>query len=399
MKVLHVIPSVAPRYGGPSQAVLEMTDALRAAGTDARIATTDADDAGRLPVELGREIDYRGVPTIFFARQFSEAYKYSRPLAQWLDSHAREFDVIHIHAVFSHACLAAGRAARERGVPYIVRPLGTLAPWSLGQKRWRKRLFWRLGVAKLLRGAAAIHYTAPDEKMLAENALGLQRGVVIPLGLNFEDAHANTVKPGLQVSAADFRASYPTLGDNPYLLVLARLHPKKGQDLLFEALAPLWREPDLAHWRLLLAGEGEPAYQSRLQEQITAQGLQEKVIFTGWLSGAQKNAALQNASLLALTSHQENFGLCVLESLACGVPVLLSSGVNLAPEVARVGVGWVTPLTVADLRRTLAVSLRATAQRQAMSPRARAFAQNYRWPQIVQQLVKLYLSIQTPSQN
>ena len=382
MKVLHVIPSVAPRYGGPSQAILEMTQALRTSGLDARIATTDADGAGRLPVALGREIDYQGVPTTFFARQFSEAYKYSRPLAQWLDARANEFDIIHIHAVFSHACLTAGRAARNHGVPYIVRPLGTLDPWSLGQKRWRKRLFWHLGVDKLLGKATAIHYTAPDERDLAEKALGLQRGVVIPLGLSFD---VSASEP-----AATFRARYPALSDNPYLLVLARLHPKKGQDLLIEALAPLLREPDLAGWRLVLAGDGATDYKARLQALITSKGLKEKVIFAGWLDGAQKAAALQNASLLVLASHQENFGLCVIESLACGVPVLVSEGVNLAPAVKQAGVGWVSALAVEGLRENLAHILRAPAQRQAMKSTARTFAETYRWPRIAQELQALY---------
>src|SRR5205085_1067284 len=131
VKVLHVIPSVAPRYGGPSRAVVDMCRALRGGGVDTLIATTDADGEGRLAVELGRHTLFKDVPAIFFSRQWSEAYKYSRPLAHWLDAHVGDFDVVHIHAVFSHACLAAAKACRKRGVPYVVRPLGTLDPWSL----------------------------------------------------------------------------------------------------------------------------------------------------------------------------------------------------------------------------------------------------------------------------
>ena len=139
MKILHVIPGIAPRYGGPSLAINGMSRALIEAGVEVLVATTDADGAGQLAVPLAEITDYQGVPTIFFRRQWSEAFKYSQPLAQWLQKHAGEFDVIHIHAVFSHACLAAGRAARKWRVPYIVRPLGTLAPWSLEQKSRRKQ--------------------------------------------------------------------------------------------------------------------------------------------------------------------------------------------------------------------------------------------------------------------
>src|SRR5689334_13155348 len=87
VRVLHVIPSVAQRYGGPSRAVLEMCNALRQGGVETLIATTDADGKGRLSVELGRNVEFNRVPTIFFTRQWSEAYKYSRPLAGWLDQH------------------------------------------------------------------------------------------------------------------------------------------------------------------------------------------------------------------------------------------------------------------------------------------------------------------------
>ena len=84
MKILHVIPSVASRYGGPSRAVVEMCRALKAAGVDVLIATTDADGAGRLDVKIGEQVSFENVPAIFFPRQWSEAFKYSRPLAQWL---------------------------------------------------------------------------------------------------------------------------------------------------------------------------------------------------------------------------------------------------------------------------------------------------------------------------
>lgn len=60
MKILHVIPAVAPRYGGASQAVLGMGRAFQEEGVDGLIATTDADGPGRLSVELGSPITYQG---------------------------------------------------------------------------------------------------------------------------------------------------------------------------------------------------------------------------------------------------------------------------------------------------------------------------------------------------
>ncbi|HYG79851.1 MAG TPA: glycosyltransferase, partial [Pyrinomonadaceae bacterium] len=166
MKVLHVIPAVAARYGGPSLAVFEMCRALGERGAEVLIATTDADGSGRLAVETGTPLMFEGVETVFFARRLSERFGYSRTLARWLKLNAGGFDVAHIHAVFSHPCVAAARACRLNRVPYVVRPLGSLDPWSMRQKPWRKRLLWHAAARRMLRGAAAVHYTTLEERRL-----------------------------------------------------------------------------------------------------------------------------------------------------------------------------------------------------------------------------------------
>ena len=283
-----------------------MCRALRAQGCDIIVATTDADGGGRLPVVLNRVCEYESVPTIFFRRQWSEAFKFSRPLSLWVREKIHEFDVVHIHAVFSHSCLAAAAACRTHGIPYVVRPLGTLDPWSLRQKPFRKRLMWTLAASRMLRGAAAVHYTTAEEKRLAETSLGINHGVVIPLGI---EGHLDTQTPD-----DEFRQKYPQLADNPYILVLSRIHPKKNLESLLSAFSTSTLRPGLERWHLLIAGEGEPGYVASLRRLAEKNEVSETVIFTGWLSGTAKAAALEGAALLALISHQENFGLCAAEA-------------------------------------------------------------------------------------
>ena len=350
MKVLHVIPSVAPRYGGPSRAIFEMCRASQKREAEVLIATTDADGQGRLPVELGTPLSYQGIQTIFFPRQWSEAFKYSYPLSRWLEANVKNFDVVHIHAVFSHACLSAAKACRKQGVPYIVRPLGTLDPWSMSQKSYRKRLMWRLAGARMLSAASAVHYTTSEERRLAERSLGLNHGVVIPLGVEVEKLQDYSVN-GI------FRKRHPSLGLNPYVLVMSRIHPKKNLELLIEAFLSLVKKPGFKNWWLVLAGGGETEYINSLRHLVEAREGENNVLLTGWLDGAEKISALQNAALLALTSYQENFGICVVEALACGVPVLISEHVNLASEVETARAGWVTSLERDDLSHVLAEAL------------------------------------------
>ena len=386
VKVLHVIPSVAPRYGGPSRAVTDMCRASLGVGIETLIATTDADGDGRLGVELNRAISYQGVPTIFFRRQWSEAFKYSRHLARWLDARVREFDAVHIHAVFSHACLAAADSCRRHRVPYIVRPLGTLDPWSLRQKRARKMLFWRLGVSRMLKGAAAIHYTALPERQLAEQSLGLKRGVVIPLGVELDSSD-----DGERVKGSSINES---LQGQPFVLVMSRLHQKKGLELLLHAFAPLVKKREFAGWRLALAGDGDPGYVESLRRLVRELDCEGDVIFTGWLEGAQKKALLQGAALLALPSYQENFGLCVIEALSYGVPVLVSSHVNLAPEIEAAGAGWVTELESSALESKLAETFRDADERRRRGANGRELvSRRFTWNAIAADLAALYDSV------
>jgi glycosyltransferase involved in cell wall biosynthesis len=386
MKVLHVIPSMSSRSGGPGHAIIGMIGALQKRGLDVLVASTDADIEKELEVESGQPSIYKGVPTIFFKHQWSEAFKYSNPMARWLDENVETYDVVHIHGVFSHPCIVAARACRREGVPYIVRPLGMLDPWSMGQKPFRKKLFWQLAVKKMLRGAAAIHYTAQPEMEAAQNSLKLERGVVIPLGVELEPMPDSN-------ALHTFRQQHPSLKSNPYVLLLSRLHPKKGVDLLLKAFLDLTREKQFGEWKLVLAGEGPESYVETLKRTVQQDGGHDRVLFPGWLEGIKKSSALQDASLLALPSHHENFGLCVMEALAHGVPVLISSYVNLAPEIKEAGVGWIVPLESVALQEQLADALSHDEERARRGRAGQDFARRFTWREIAPDLERLYLSL------
>jgi glycosyltransferase involved in cell wall biosynthesis len=387
LKILHVIPSVAPRYGGPSQAIYTMCRALQAQGTEILIATTNADGSKELPVTMEEEIVYQDVATIFFARQWSEALKYSRPLALWLERNINGFDLAHIHAVFSHACVAAARACRKNCVPYLVRPLGTLDPWSLKQKSVRKRLFWHLGVKQMLTGAAAIHYTSDEEKRLAETELGLSRGVVVPNGLDlsFINRRAETLR-GIQRE----------IGHSPYVLALSRIHPKKGFELLIESFAGLKKSGMFGSWRLVFAGDGDAEYVNQLKILARRRGLSGDVLFVGWLEGEHKYAALKGASLLAMPSYQENFGISLIEAMACGVPVLVSPHVNLAPEIEKAGAGWVAALREDKLANALTEALGNEQERWRRGNNGRDLATSYGAAEVATRLIDIYRNL-TPN--
>jgi glycosyltransferase involved in cell wall biosynthesis len=364
-----------------------MARAVRPQGVQPLIVTTDADGPGRLTVEVGTSATYRGVPVLFFPRQWSESFKYSHALAAWLGRNVHRFDVVHVHAIFSHACIAAARACLRHGVPYVVRPLGTLDPWSLGQKRLRKRLLWHLGAKRVFEGAAAVHYTAAQEQRLAEQFAGTGRGVVIPLGVDEELLEATS-------ATSPFRDSHPPLAKGPYVLVLGRLHPKKGLEPLLDVFLDVTREEAFSGWRLVVAGGGAPEYVKRLERFAEERHGAGHVVFTGWLDGADRASALREASVVALVSHQENFGLSIVEAMACGVPVLVSRHVNLAEEIAAAGAGWVTSLDRVTLLGTLRGVLGADDEWARRGQAGRELVlRRFVWPAVAAELAKLYRSI------
>ncbi len=429
MKVLQVIPSISEKSGGPSQAIFPLCRALLEQGVDVVLATTDhevevssserarsegqrARSEGQRAKSEGQRArseeqrarseavealtetrnpkseipNLKGVPTIFFPRQWGESFKYSRPFAQWLHNHVSDFDLVHIHAVFNHACIAAARACREKRVPYVVRPLGTLDPWSMQQKSLRKKVFWYAGIKKMLSEATAIHYTTIGEQQAVETSLHLNHGFVIPLGVELKAAREAS-------AAAEFSAELSALRDHPYVLVLSRLHPKKALDILLQAFLSLHQRDEFQSWHLVLAGAGPDDYVAALKRMVAEDNATGFVTFPGWLQGDQKEAALRNAQLLALTSYQENFGLCVMESLARGVPVLISPHVNLAPEIEMAGAGWITKVDKSSVEAALEEALSSGSERTRRGAAGQRLAEDFSWPAIAEKLISMYASV------
>jgi len=255
------------------------------------------------------------------------------------------------------------------------------------QKALLKRLMWHLAAGRMLHQAAAVHYTAREEQQLAERSLGLRRGFVIPLGIETEklDDPANVEM---------FRRRHPSLGDSPYVLAMSRIHPKKNIELLIEVFLSLARQPRFDQWRLVIAGDGEAEYKDSLRSSAEEKGGTGKILFPGWLGGPEKASALQGASLFALTSRQENFGLAVVEALACGVPVLVSEYVNLAPEIERSCLGWVTSLDRASFSKTFEEALRNEGERERRGRAGRDFvARQFSWAKLASELIDLYSSV------
>jgi glycosyltransferase involved in cell wall biosynthesis len=242
------------------------------------------------------------------------------------------------------------------------------------QKPVRKRLFWFLFAKRLLAAAAAVHYTAAAEKTATEAFLGMNHGYVVPLGVNLNGSTHDD-------SVANY---FPELAQEPYILSLSRLHPKKRLDELIEAFQSLGDQ----RWRLVIAGDGPADYLSFLNQKARGS---ERISFTGWVEGKRKEALMRGASLFVLPSRHENFGLSVVEAMACGVPVMVTPQVNLAREIDSAQAGWVVAFK--ELSNGLAVVMEDNGERLRRGKIAYEYAKRYSWDKVGTDLADFYRQI------
>jgi glycosyltransferase involved in cell wall biosynthesis len=345
-----------------------MERALVAEGIRPTVVTTDDDGPGKhLSVPLGRPESSNGGTRFYFRKQ-TEFYKISYPLHLWLREHIQEYDLAHIHALFSFSSWSAARAAQRRRIPYIVRPLGVLNRWGMENRRpLLKRLSMRLVESPMLRRAAGMHYTSRQEQTEAAGAGATARPWIIPLGIDLVP-----FKP--KADAGRFFERYPAACGRRLLLFLSRLDEKKGLDILMPAFAKVRRvHPDAT---LVIAGQGPDNFVKKCRDLARAAGVTDAVIWAGFLEGEDKLAAFAAASVFVLPSYSENFGLAVVEALAAGLPCVLCRGVAISEDVAAAGAGLLVPPEIEALAEGLIQLLSDEERRLRCTENARRLAEN-----------------------
>lgn len=383
MHVVQIIPSISLVYGGPSQMVLGLSAALAAAGVEVTVLTTNSNgDNGQEPLDVPLNIPVAqdGYQVRYFPCSPFRRYKFSLALLQWLAKHAAEFDIAHIHALFSPVSTAAAWVARSQNLPYILRPLGTLDPADLKKKKLLKKLYGWLLERPNLAGAAGIHFTSTLESEVSERFGVDTKDLIIPLGVKF--------------LKTDICQVFPVQSSVTKILFMSRIDPKKGLNLLLPALEKLVAEG--VNFNFILAGSNpqDPGYEAQIRQWIKSSNLSDRTTITGFVSGKEKADLLQNADLFVLPSYYENFGIAVAEAMAAGIPVVISQGVYIWEEVETAVAGWVTNLEINALSQTLRLALQDADERQRRGKNGQQYAQkSYSWQAIAQQTIDIYQDI------
>ncbi len=390
MKILITIASLSPKHGGPSKAAMEMAEALVERGHEVDIFTTDQDGPRhRLDVPTDRPVIRNGVAIHYFRAQVlglwpCVSYGFWRAVKERVGS----YDIVDSHSLWLFVGLVTGHYCRKYSVPYLIRPCGAMDPYIFRRHRWRKGLLEWLYERRNFHHAAAIHFCTEEEMELAKlarDALPFDKGVVVPLGVRTEDYSELPL-------AGTFRRHFPEIGQRRILLFLSRINFKKGLDLLISAYGAVARKQDDVH--LVLAGPDDDGLGKRVQSWIEKEGLNERVTWTGMLQGEMKLAALRDASAFILPSYSENFGIAVVEAMACGLPVIISNRVNIWREVKTAGAGLVTTCDSGEIARAIEALLQDPQRGSEMGQNGRSLVEDqYRWPRVIKLLESAYRDI------
>lgn len=378
MRILHVMPSMDPGFGGPVAAVHVMARGLLDAGVGVDIVTVHP--RARFAGEFVGSLE--GVKWKSFPVQLA-GYGVSMPLWRWLRAHVSEYDLVHIHGVFSFASFIAQRTALRAKVPYVVRPFGVLNRWGMERRRaWLKHLLFKGLEKPVLDRAHALHFTSDDEAADVARLEIKAPGFVIPLGLD--------LSPYQQLPPASlFEGRFPNFKADATVLFLSRIDVKKGLDLLLPAFKSVLSK--VQGVKLVIAGDGDQRLLGDLKRQAEDLGIADSILWTGFLSGDVRLAAMAHATVFCLPSRSENFGMALLEAMASGLPCVATDQVALCAEAARAGAVSMTAVEAAPVADALIELLTDEHLRRDLSEKARDYAaQNHSMAAVAGRLKKFY---------
>lgn len=390
MKILHVIPSISPHCGGPTHTVLDLACSLAKKSHKVKIFTTNLNGVGRavtgiLNVPLGKAIDKAGVEIRYFSTQYPR-WAFSWGFMKALRVAIKWTDIVHIHYLYLFTALVTACCCHQYGVPYVLSMHGFLDPYLRKKNRLVKAIYHHLIEQYNWNNAAAIHYHAQEEMALVHKPLKIRApGVVIPSGLNIEE-YSNLPAYGL------FRQKYPVLKGKKVLLFLSRINFKKGLDILAKAFGEVVRRRSDVY--LVIVGSDTEGYGDKVKKWLTEEGASDRTIFTGMLLGQDKLSAFRDSDIFVLSSYTENFGIVIIEALACNLPVVISNRVNIWREIIEADAGVVVNCDPKELAQALLKLLDNPRRCRRLGKNGRRLVEEkFTWDKVTDRMIKVYENI------
>lgn len=385
MKILHVSEHIY-RSSGVTVFCVELCDRLIDQGHTVKLALQWPDFKEPYPL-----------------RHTDILISIDRAIAEFENEH---WDLVHINGVWNLPFHVIANKAYKFKVPIVWSPHGSLTPWALHHKWWKKLPAWWLYQRNDLTKANILHVTSENE-VEDMRRLGLGNQIMIaPLGCQMPQAKTRNIS------------------QEGKILFVSRVQKKKGIPLLLKAFKNLLEMNTCAfedhvlsakelpnqcksdapiienkkniaeNWRILIVGPDQEGHTHQLKKLTKTLGIEKQVDFLGPKFGAELDNLFNNADLFVLPSHSENFGSVVVEALAHGVPVITTKGTPWR-ELEENGCGWWVDVGVEPIANALqkAMSLSDGERRNMGSSGRKLVAEKYTWDAVVANILDGYKSV------
>ncbi len=373
IKLLHISPSYYPafRFGGPIQSVHLLNKALVKKGVIVDVVTTDAGQ--NVNYKFTRLQDYKidkdgfylidAVRVKYFSFVGYEHYNFSLTLVKEIWRRIENYDLVHITAVWNFPVLVGAVISLIKKKPYIISPRGVFHQFAFtSRSNLIKKLYLYLIAKHYLKKAAGIHYTTQIEKEESEQILNHKNSFIIPNGIDLSAIEQS----GKRITP---------ITDKNYILILGRIDAIKGFDILIPAFAGICKNHN--DLKLVIAGDDTVSYAQEVRKIIEVNRITDRVNFTGQVTGDDKWDLYKNALMFVLPSYSENFGMSVVEAMACGCPVVISDKVGIYKEVLENNAGIVVKTDPKSVEEGILRLLNDEKLRITITDNAKAMVEKY----------------------
>lgn len=324
-----------PKNGGPSQGIRNLNPYITMQSSKVEVLCLDDAD-----------IDYQ-INDAFIIHKIGKGittFKYNRKLYKWLMDNISNYDFVSVHGIWQYHNYAVYKAIKNlkknnQKVPkVIIMAHGMLDPYFQKApdrkiKALRNELVWRITEKKAINAADCLFFTCEEELLLASTSFkgyAPKRTENVGYGIQRPPSYKDEMKLA-------FEEVCPEIQSKKYWLFLSRIHPKKGVDILIKAYNKLKSE-NVSLPELVVAGPTDSAYAKEMMRKAKKNN---QIHFSGMLTGNSKWGAFYGCDAYLLPSHQENFGIAIVEAMACKKPVLITKNINIWREIESGNGGWV----------------------------------------------------------
>lgn len=371
LRIIHVQGIFSPEHGGPTYSLANYCHGQTKGGHHVAVRVLEGYPHTSPALRLAPPVDM-AVCRVGFPSKLGSSAALRRQLRQDPTP-----NIYHLHGVWLLAMHHGAQEARRRGTPYVVELMGAYETYARGQKWLRKWISRKLFQDDLLRRAGCLHAGSLNEARDLR-ALGFRTPIaVIPVGVDTRK---------IAEATGQARAGWT---EHPFLLYLARLHQKKGIELLLR----VWAEENkrFPEHRLMIAGGGTPEYVRDCQRLAGELRIQDSCEWLGQVSETEKSWLYRHADAYVLPTYSENFGNTVAEALAHGTPVVTTTQTPWT-HLPEEGCGWIADPDVASLRAAIGSTLEASSQeRQAMGVKGKQLVKRrYSLASVLERMDRMY---------